>query len=323
MRALLLISLSLACQARELYTASSMCRVTEQPMTRLSCSNEDRPIHHLHMRKAGGTTIRENLHAACKRQWDSFEETEWGAYNWSRHDASRVVSLRPPLERLLSSYLFEGGVKQCWNWDEGDGPIDLTGDEPNPSWSQQNWSFVQSCFMQHLQVKTPFDRFMANHSQSVNRTFIEKGDQKYYGANYYLQKILAGRSSSSCGPVDVAPQNWPCQVEEARKALLGSFDMVVIFARGAMYALRATRPAIRVPCCVDAVPWLRLRKFSAEGNIHENGWLDARIKDLTKALEQQIPKVYPKLWRELAEANAADRRFFDSIVDYAAKAHRC
>ena len=91
-----------------------MCRVSEQRAhgaAPLNCSGKRRPMHLLHMRKAGGTSVRENLRTACGEQWLGLEESEWVAYNWARRssDASRIVSLRPPLERLLSSYLFEGG----------------------------------------------------------------------------------------------------------------------------------------------------------------------------------------------------------------------
>lgn len=263
------------------------------------------------------------MQAACSNHWDGFEETEYGAYNWSQPplDASRVVSLRPPLERLLSSYLFEGGIKQCWAFHDVDGDIDLTGDEPNPAWDAKNWSFVQRCFANHLRV-TPFDEFIRKHPQNANTPFVEHGWQKYYGSNYYLQKLQAARRSR-CGPVDVPPQNWKCHVQEARHALLSSFDVVTLFYHGGMYALRAAKPAQHVPCCLDSVPWLHLRKYSAEGSIHPVGWMDARIADLTKTLEKQIPTVYPTLWRQLREANAADQSLFDEMVSYATRAEDC
>ena len=122
-------------------------------------------------------------------------------------------------------------------------------------------------------------------------------------------------------PVEVSPQNWPCLVEEGRLLLLRAFDIVVLFAQGQTYVLRTTKPA--VPCCVDAVPWLRLRKYSALGTIHPVGWLDARLRGLTKALERQIPLVFPQLWQRLEEAHAADQSLFDKMVDYAAHARGC
>ena len=113
------------------------------------------------------------------------------------------------------------------------------------------------------------------------------------------------------------------EMQEARRALLSSFDIVVLFYHGGMFAMRAVNANQHVPCCLDEVPWLRLRKYSAEGSIHPVGWIDARIADLTKTLERQIPKVYPALWQQLTEANAADQSLFDEMLSYAAKAESC
>jgi len=125
----------------------------------------------VHMRKAGGTTIHENIcrschPAACRsahraplmsariragrrsEQLTRFSTAEFGLYDWTKHpNASRVTSLRPPMERLVSSYLYEQGYEHCWR----DTPtIDLEGDGRN--WSAEERAFVESCYARYAKL---------------------------------------------------------------------------------------------------------------------------------------------------------------------------
>jgi hypothetical protein len=358
---------------------TSMCRIKHGPAPSAHCSPRKHiAIHHLHMRKAGGTSVRENIRAACdgNGQFDSFKETEWGAYNWTQSaahvarrtrsagsaaqsppppDSALITSLRPPLDRLLSSYLFEGGVpEQCWAYaHEYEGDIDLTGDAPSPHWSAMNWTFIQRCFANHAHLE-PFDAFMSRHHPHTYGAFEELGYRKYYGPNYYLRKVLAGaKGNNPCGDIDAAPQNWTCMVEFATRLMLESFEVIVLHHSGGPLVLRNARRHGAVPCCLDGVDWTNLTKFSAEvphrrlsphrpslsppcaplsshrglrrcqGNIHRAGWIDKRLSSISKLMEGQIPLVYPALWRELTLAHAPDQALYDALVAHASQAASC
>jgi hypothetical protein len=105
-------------------------------------------IEHVHMRKAGGTTVRENLLRACRMSLRPVEgekqraasspdapadpllytsrslridlsEQEWSAgfeplQSLDGTFAHHVTSIRHPMERLLSAFVFEGGAPQCY-----------------------------------------------------------------------------------------------------------------------------------------------------------------------------------------------------------------
>ena len=53
-------------------------------------------VEHLHMRKAGGTTLRMNVAAGCRPCGVQVVEQEWGAFRWNAA-ATRAKQARPAL----------------------------------------------------------------------------------------------------------------------------------------------------------------------------------------------------------------------------------
>lgn len=72
----------------------------------------------LHLRKAGGTSLRRLLQTHCRRTGIEFEALEGRSTDRDElaraHASSSLVTcLRDPIERIKSSYRFEGRWKQA------------------------------------------------------------------------------------------------------------------------------------------------------------------------------------------------------------------
>ena len=134
-----------------------------------ACTHSPGLVEHLHMRKAGGTTLRMNVAAGCRPRGVQVVEQEWGAFKWNaaatrakrgaEETLALITSVVPPMERLVSAYFFEGPRhggphthgSPC-HASQHDPGINLEGAVPSPSWTAQNWAFVRSCFGSYLQL---------------------------------------------------------------------------------------------------------------------------------------------------------------------------
>ena len=298
------------------------------------------------MRKAAGTTLAENLCRCCQPRacksrpvkhhgsirathFTPFYTPEFGLYDWRRHpDASRVTSLRPPLERLASSYLYEFGIKHCWT----DVPIDLTGDgRHEPSWTRLNKTFVESCFARYAKL-VPLRHFvetiLGRRGRGYIPNYFERPSSLGYIPNYYLNRLIRGEGAPthSCGQINEGyitsdTPDLSCFVQHAKRTLLTMFDVVVLFHNHSIITLRSRRDDM--PCCLNQVLWPSLETYTANGNIHRSGWFDTRISSLTTLLAAGIPHVNPEEWSTLVRINAADTQLWNSLLSEALAVPQC
>ena len=195
----------------------------------------------LHMRKAGGTSVVENVRGACGK--GGVHVQEWGLFH--RPKGYSILVLRDPLRRILSSYLFEGGHPQCW---------DTRMHRPEQ---------LLRCIPRYSKL-LPFDVY---RNRSLQR-WDERGARLTYDSEY--EGVRVGNDGSIGRPY--IPNYYVHKFAgtgNLTRAIefLATVDMIVIPNRPPFqWSTRA------VPSCLSEVPWHV--RWSAEGYIHKQTAVD-------------------------------------------------
>ena len=189
----------------------------------------------LHMRKAGGTSVVENVRRACEK----IHVQEWGMFH-IHSDKYNILTLRNPVRRAVSSYLFEGGAPQCW--------------EKRIHRPEQLVACLQryNALLPFHLYRTISMRLWKQHGSALTfqseyngaRVGVEGKIGRPYIPNYFMHKLTGdGNFTRALARVDAV-------------------DMIVI--PGRVPIRWSSRP---VPPCLDSVSWNV--SWSAEGYVHE------------------------------------------------------
>ena len=343
---------------------------------------------HVHMRKAGGTTLRQAILESCGlhnqfRNTVTIDKVGGQVRNTStptwvaREGAMRlhesewtlglpplikrqlfVTSIRHPMSRLVSSYLFEGGAQQCWGHD-----------------SEQ---VLRRCLLRLRHPLAPFASYVnasrqqqslawemqrepgaATSKQDWHRGLCSNGCRLYL-ANYYVRRLLwhDENATRACG-VSVHDRATPCHAAHAFDLLQREFALVVLFEGRAFSSAtvtsqqpqkpqkqhistssalsqkpHASTSRVRavthglLPCCVASIEWARVAPWSAEGFLHrtdreDTAELDRLIEHRSAELRAQIQSADSSLWASLLAENEADLTLWRMLREAADRLGEC
>jgi hypothetical protein len=217
----------------------------------------------LHARKAGGTTVTQEL----KRVGCSFEEHEWGPFRLNGTNKFTVLIARDPVRRAVSSYLFEGGAPQCWY-------------TKPPAWRRPmsvGMELLERCLPRYSKL-APFEVYLNASLRVWERgqpltTLTEQRGLSHRGymmgrvfvPNYLVRKLADGRADLAL----------------ARKRLDAYVDAVVL--NGKLCLLGAQK---NTPVCVSRVHWGAT--WSAEGFVHKATPFDAALSIVKRELAKEV-----------------------------------
>ena len=149
-------------------------------------------IYHQHMRKAGGTALR-NFIKEHKRNSTKYVEVEWvplpvGLRSVAQvpPDSLFVTSFAAPIARIIEQYLFEGGIGQCrGNGERFSSP-----------------AYVRSCASgAQLSDYTPFGQWL-----SASRSVLH-GQRPDWGCHWYNHWY--NKHGFACTCCDPTREHWP------------------------------------------------------------------------------------------------------------------
>lgn len=232
----------------------------------------------LHMRKAGGTSVVENVRRACEK----IHVQEWGMFH-IHSDKYNILTLRNPVRRAVSSYLFEGGAPQCWE-------KRIHRPEQLVACLQRYNALLPFHLYRTISMRLWKQRGSTLTFQSEYngaRVGVEGKIGRPYIPNYFMHKLTGdGNFTRALARVDAV-------------------DMIVI--PGRVPIRWSSRP---VPPCLESVSWNV--SWSAEGYVHERTAVDDVLQRAKRrAFESMDLTRYTSL---LEEENSADVALFTYVL---------
>ena len=277
------------------FTGEDVVRVARRAMV---LASTDWTVHFRHMRKAGGTAVRNFLRA--NSSCGNMLEHEWHPTVFPAHEggserfSSGITHFRDPIARIVSAYIFEGMAPGCWE----------------DAW---NASGTSSCVPRYQQsgVAT-FRAYLDDGRADAEGALLDQGMRcagssdgtvtapecagrrfgRRYISNYYLKTLLYSWPHD-CGDVLAEPLS-PCHVDAALRVVDAAFPCFVLFdGGGGAPRMSAACADLERRCDVDtsSQPWpWPMQRWSPDGHEHVLGTdpTDAEVERLRRLRQKEV-----------------------------------